>query len=253
VSKLELNNKYTNISYNMTSRSFYNFKHYTLSPLSLKRRRGLIFNAGVNDADYRTEYKDEHGCRKYCPVFVLWRNMLQRCYTDTYPAYTKHSVCDKWMIFSEFRKYIIIENSKLVSQTGQKEFILEGRQLDKDIKTTGNYIDRCGKVYSPDNCLFVKGTINTFNIGCDTARGEYPIGVSFRKSSGMFRANCSNPFTNRYEHLGCCKTPEEAHQAWLKRKTELAHQYADQLDQSLYSGDHEAAFHLRRLFPKINP
>jgi len=34
---------------------------------------------------------------------------------------------------------------------------------------------------------------------------------------------CSNPFTRKGENLGYFTCEEEAHQAWLKRKLELAH------------------------------
>ena len=54
------------------------------------------------------------------------------------------------------------------------------------------------------------------------SRGEYPIGVSLCKPTGKYRAQCRNPFTGKQEHLGYFLTQEEAHEAWRKRKHELA-------------------------------
>ena len=111
--------------------------------------------------------------------------------------------------------------------------------------------DKGSKEYSPESCLFITNGLNKFLTSHDAARGGTPIGVTYHKASGKYLSLCSNPFNKKREHLGSFTCPQEAHRVWLKRKTEHAHTYADQLDQSLYSGDHEAAFHLRRLFPKI--
>ena len=50
----------------------------------------------------------------------------------------------------------------------------------------------------------------------------YPIGVSLYKRTGRYQAQCENPFTGKNENLGYFSTPEEAHEAWRKRKHELA-------------------------------
>lgn len=42
-------------------------------------------------------------------------------------------------------------------------------------------------------------------------------------SVGKYQSNCSNPFTKKRENLGLFGCEIEAHQAWLKRKLELAH------------------------------
>ena len=63
---------------------------------------------------------------------------------------------------------------------------------------------------------------NSFVTASDASRGECPIGVSLFKRTGKFFARCNNPFTGKNEHLGYFSTPEEAHEAWRKRKHELA-------------------------------
>ena len=51
---------------------------------------------------------------------------------------------------------------------------------------------------------------------------DYPIGVALYKHTGKYHAKCKNPFTGKQEHLGLFSTPEEAHEAWRKRKHELS-------------------------------
>ena len=41
-----------------------------------------------------------------------------------------------------------------------------------------------------------------------------------------FKSQCRNPFTKKREHLGYFTCEQEAHQAWLKRKLELAKELA---------------------------
>ena len=52
--------------------------------------------------------------------------------------------------------------------------------------------------------------------------GEYPVGVHLDKRIGKYQARCKNPFTGKQEYLGLFSAPEEAHEAWRKRKHELA-------------------------------
>jgi hypothetical protein len=92
----------------------------------------------------------------------------------------------------------------------------EGKELDKDILITENL------VYSPTTCVFVECKVNTFINEKLSNRGEWPIGVCWKKQNQKFKASCRNPFTKINEYLGLFDCPQEAHQAWLKRKLELA-------------------------------
>ena len=91
-----------------------------------------------------------------------------------------------------------------------------GKSLDKDI------IVPRSKLYSPETCAFVLQATNKFVTAREACRGDYPIGVDLFKRTGKYRAKCKNPFTGKQEHLGYFSTPEEAHEAWRKRKHELA-------------------------------
>jgi hypothetical protein len=96
-----------------------------------------------------------------------------------------------------------------------------GKELDKDLLSQGN------KIYSPETCVFVDLNVNHFILDRSAKRGDFPIGVSFDKVRGKFQSYCGNPFTGKSSNLGYFDCPEKAHEAWRKRKHELACQLAD--------------------------
>ena len=180
----------------------------------------LVCGVGVNDLGYRTqvyEWVTKDGGKRVqehvfvCKYYAAWKNMLQRCYGKKYlernPSYIGTSVCTEWLSATAFRKWV-----------EQQDW--HGKCLDKDIIVSGS------KLYSPDTCAFVLKATNSFVTARDACRGEYPIGVDLHKRTGEYRAYCGNPFTGKQERLGLFSTPEEAHEAWRKRKHELAQQVA---------------------------
>lgn len=135
-----------------------------------------------------------------------WTNMLGRCYDknrqESQPTYAGCTVCDEWLNYQNFAGWF---NS---NHDGSKV------QLDKDLLFVGN------KHYSPETCILVPRWLNSFTLDHGAARGEYPIGVSYVKRIGRFRAYC-NDEGSRVE-FGTYETPEAAHQAWKKYKLGLA-------------------------------
>lgn len=177
----------------------------------IKMVKKLVYGAGINDANYQV-YTIVNGKQVKCPYYSKWQGMLERCYSAKYQA--KHQtyigcyVCKEWLTFSNFKLWMETQD-------------WEGRQLDKDILTRGN------KSYSPETCVFVSPLVNTFITESAAARGYFPLGVNLHKSAGKFKAQCSNPFKKKVEHLGLFVRPNEAHQAWKRRKHQLAVQLAD--------------------------
>ena len=179
----------------------------------------LVYGVGINDAEYAVQKRETvevDGKRKrrlvwYCPYYRVWKNMLQRCYSsklhERQPTYKGCSVTEEWLTFSKFKAWM--EKQKW-----------EDKQLDKDLLFKDN------KVYSDKTCVFVSKMVNTFTIDRGNDRGEWMIGVYWHKTSSKFLSQCNNPFTKKYEHLGYFQCELEAHQAWLKRKLELAYQLA---------------------------
>jgi len=180
------------------------------------KAKKLVYGVGINDADYVVQKNETimvNGVRKQkrvweCPYHRAWKCMLMRCYSskyqEKYPTYKGCSVSEEWITFSNFRAWMECQG-------------WEGMQLDKDLLFEGN------KVYSKETCVFVSGAVNSFTIDCRASRGEWLIGVCWDKEKGKFKSRCRNPFTKKHEHLGLFLCEEEAHQAWLKCKLELAH------------------------------
>ena len=142
---------------------------------------------------------------------AAWERMLRRCYSnkclESRPSYIGTSVCSEWLSATAFKKWM-------------EEQDWEGKCLDKDIIVPGN------RLYSPETCAFVLQATNNFVTACDASRGDYPVGVYLHKPTGKYQASCNNHFTGKREHLGYFSTPEEAHEAWRKRKDDLAQRVA---------------------------
>lgn len=180
----------------------------------------LVYGEGINDADYVVVKREEIGCvggkRKrrqvwICKYYRTWASMLSRCYSakfqESNKTYMGCTVSEEWHTFSNFRAWMQEQN-------------WEGKQLDKDLLIEGN------KVYGPDTCAFVTQTVNNFTIDRGNDRGDLLLGVSWDKRREKFQSRCCNPFTKKEETLGYFTSEQEAHNAWAKRKLELAHELA---------------------------
>ena len=182
--------------------------------------RKLVQGVGTNDAGYVVDLRENigyiNGKQKQkliwsCPFYATWRTMLCRGYSEKlkarYPTYKDVSVCPEWHLFSTFKAWMETQD-------------WEDKHLDKDILIPGN------KVYSPKTCVFVTAQVNLFLGDCSASRGKYMIGCYWSKKSSKFMALCRNSFTGKSDYLGLFESELEAHQAWLKRKLELAYQLA---------------------------
>lgn len=180
----------------------------------------LVHGVAVNDADYVAQkfetigYVDGKRKQKLvwvCRYYQTWKDMIQRCYSakrqERYPAYIGCTVSEEWLTFSNFKAWMEKQD-------------WEGKQIDKDLLFEGN------KVYSSETCVFVTGLVNSFTLDNGASRGKWLIGVVWHKPTGKFLSSCKNPFTKKLEHLGLFTSEQQAHQAWLKRKLELAHELA---------------------------
>ena len=182
--------------------------------------RKLVCGVGINDADYVVNKfetigyvggKQKQKLVWACPYFRAWKNMVERCYSAKFqerqPTYKGCTVTDNWLTFTNFKGWM-------------KNQDFEGKQLDKDLLFEGN------KVYGADTCVFVSQTVNSFTTDRGAARGEWLIGVLWHKPSEKFLAKCRNPLSGEQEHLGLFTCEVEAHEAWARRKLELAHELA---------------------------
>ena len=151
-------------------------------------RRRPVYGMGINDADYEISRGNN-----ICPFYRKWVNMLERCYCETYqqkqPTYKGCKVCDEWLIFSNFKAWMKNQDWK-------------DKELDKDILIPGN------KIYSSVTCVFVPRRVNGLLVDCGGRRGKFPLGVSFHKYSGRFRAYCN--VNGKIKHVGYYDSSEDA-------------------------------------------
>ena len=169
--------------------------------------RNKIFGVGINDANYITT---NNGIM--CPFYSKWHGMLKRCYSDVYhkkqPTYKDCTTCKHWLIFSNFKKWMITQN-------------WEGMELDKDLLIQSN------KIYNSENCIFIPSWLNRLANDKKASRGDFPIGVSFDKETGKFRSRCRDNVIQK--SLGRFNSPEEAHSAYVKFKESHVHNIAKNL------------------------
>lgn len=87
--------------------------------------------------------------------YILWRDMLKRCYSEKYhekqPTYKDCKVCDRWLVFSNFLEDLpLIENYEFWKNNPNQRIA-----IDKDSKIEGN------KIYSLDACCFISQSDNS--------------------------------------------------------------------------------------------
>lgn len=155
----------------------------------ITKRKCAVCGVGINDM-LRVSRTD---------AYKTWVQMIKRCYSprvqSLQPTYKDCSVCEEWLLFSNFKRWF------------DKNFI-KGYCLDKDILFKGNLI------YSPKTCCFVPNEINVLLTKSNAKRGDFPIGV--RKYKRKFMAMCKLGGVVTY--LGLYNTPEEAFETYKNAK-----------------------------------
>lgn len=95
----------------------------------------------------RGVFKTHDENRKSTFEYKKWRWMLLRCYNqdelEKEPSYKECEVCDEWMNFQNFAKWI-----------HENMYECDNLELDKDLLVTGN------KLYSPHTCCLIPHEIN---------------------------------------------------------------------------------------------
>jgi len=175
-----------------------NFKE---TPRIRANNKAKVYGIGVNDSPYVVQYLEE-GKTITCPYFTRWKRMLERCYSPNsiseYQTYTKTKVCDEWLIFTNFRNWMITQQ-------------WEGNHLDKDIIGDGT-------LYSPETCKFIPQSLNNLLMLNQASRGIYPVGVSYITRERKYRASiCINSVR---KDIGMYKTVEEAVFNYIRVKKE---------------------------------
>jgi len=193
------------IAYNQYSDIDIRFHDGTIKKASYKS----FLNGSINNPYYRSYlgigYKGEgnNTIKRYDAKSSAWSHMLKRCYDSKYflkyPTYKDCFVVPEWHNFQSFAAWF---DKNFYRINGQR------MELDKDILVKNN------KIYSPDTCVFVPQKINALFIKSSAARGDFPIGVT-KKKSGKYLAQCHDEVIC---NLGLYDNPEDAFRAYKKRK-----------------------------------
>lgn len=182
----------------------------------VKKVRGV----GINDSYYNVYYNSGDGKTYKCPYYARWEKMLERCYCPKYqkkePSYKGCSVSSKWLFFSNFMEWMESQDWK-------------GKHLDKDILYPGN------KIYSSETCIFVDRYINNVTISPYQKKGDFPLGVFYKKEQKAYCAQISDRGKRR--HLGYFDTPIKAHIEYLKARIIYLRLIAsEQIDRRIKNG-----------------
>lgn len=184
---------------------------------------------GVAGVGYNTSNMPTKVNGKHTPEYVMWREMLRRCYSaefkSRFPCYDGCVVAVEWHDFKNF-------HGDLIKMTGYENIHL-GRSynLDKDLLLKGN------KIYSKETCSIVPQEINKLITSRKSKRGKYPVGVHFSSSKGKFVVQISLDGKNNL-HVGYFNDENSAFLAYKSAKEsrikELAEKHKNCISESVY-------------------
>ena len=148
-------------------------------------------------------------------AYMRWKSMLRRCYVNNIPPYIGCSVCNEWLLFTNFEYWF-------------EHNYIDGYELDKDILIDGN------KVYSPETCCFVPSQINSLIHNRIKSNYKYPRGISYDNKLNKYKVQLGN----KREYLGYFSNIDDANHVYLlaKKKNilDVANKYKDKITKNVY-------------------
>lgn len=166
-----------------------------------------VFGVGyLGEGEYQGSEKDGTVI-----AYTIWYKMIARSYDDKtqklQPAYIGCSVDPYFHSFQNFADYYI--NHQCYGL---------GFHIDKDLLVRGN------RVYGPDTCTMLPPEVNSALASTPTSESGLPLGVNKIDDGYVARLNKTG---QGREYLGYYKTPEEAHNVYVKAKEEYVHSLAE--------------------------
>lgn len=136
----------------------------------------LVYGVGINDADYPVNKTTGSFGKRIttwrCPYYQRWVNMLERVYDGDREAYRGVTVCEEWLIFTNFKGWMQTQD-------------WSGKELDKDLLG--------GNLYSPETCVFLDKKLNMLLI-----KGGVSQDPVSKKWYGSVRTPAKRVKTKRY-------------------------------------------------------
>lgn len=112
-------------------------------------------------------------------AYVRWKGIVSRCYVQSDQGYTRYGVkgvkvCNEWRNPDVFIEWY-------------NKYNIQGWEIDKDIVGTGDY-------YSPENCVFVCNSINTFFTFIKHPKvckrgGKYDVNISIKNATSHLKGD----------------------------------------------------------------
>lgn len=183
-----------------------------------------VYGVGYNNqGNYPSSEITEKGTRT-TKAYSTWVSMIQRCYSKENhhknPTYADCGVNSVWHYYQNFAEFFY-----------EDPWRQPGWTLEKDLLVKGN------REYGPDTCVFAPRDINAFACRSQNSRGEFPIGVHYKKANSRYGATYRDG-KGLLVHIGYFSTPEDAFYAFKEKKEALAKQIADKwkdaIDPRLY-------------------
>lgn len=154
--------------------------------------------------------------------YVMWTNMLSRCYGQPYrdnpinsARYAECTVCEEWHNFQNFAKWC----------NEQPNFAKPRYSLDKDLTEFGNTL------YCPEKCCIVAPRVNSivkmleWKIDSDLPQGVYRHGGGY---SSQYRGECKYSSND----------VSELHNWYIEKKleylTQIAEDYRHEITEVIY-------------------
>lgn len=176
----------------------------------VKRRKPktyvLICGVGINDYEGRVKINKKH-IRSY----KAWHGILTRCYSEESlrqkPTYKGCTVCEKWKLFSNFKRWFDKNYRYDLEEMGLKPC------LDKDLLSNG-----LNKIYSPETCIFLPQKVNKFltNKKLDNTSGY--TGVTWHTRDNKWAVSINDFYAGKNKHLGYFTDIELANKTYVEAR-----------------------------------
>ena len=160
-------------------------------------RKGKTKSCGCFNKEKLKETHTKHGHTKNgkeTPVYIIWQNMLARCYGPSNKDYHNYGgrgikICNRWLGKHGFENFY--------EDIGK--YRPEGKTLER-INNDGHY--------KPENCTWITKQEQQWNT---TAKGYY-----WHAQNQKWQAQIV--VNKKYIYLGCFDIPEEARQTYIEAK-----------------------------------
>lgn len=173
-----------------------------LDSFKINIKKKLVCGIGINDYDGLIKNDD-----KTIKSHHIWSAMISRCYNIKDKKYHQYGakgvkVCDKWLYFSNFKKWF--------DENYRYDLVEQGIKiaLDKDLMSNNS------KIYSPQTCMFLPEKINSFISNVKSSNTSGFTGVYWFKRDNKWKSQITKFDTGKVTHLGYYDDIENANKAY---------------------------------------